>query len=328
MATMDVHSLKPPLLLTHRRRALLAASVATCAAFTGGLLVGAAFFEFAPHVEHILVRAPEVTVAVPPIQLPAPAVSGQMPAAVELALTASEPPEQSRPRPLAPRLWAQCVDTYDDVPEVCQWDDGFPAIAASGKLVATKYIPDDSGRGYPGLSLRLLDATTGRVVRTIVVLSPDEYVEDTETTTAEVTKLWKKVSARVTAAQRLLDAGGYRTMDFIGNAFPLEESEGAPTDPEPMPTQDTIYAEIDSSAAVRIVDPATNTAIFQHQFDVAEPARLSDNDGMCGGWQLREMSLWWDKATRVVVSSQDYKTGGCMCADETVEQIAHVPPPA
>jgi hypothetical protein len=293
--------------------------------FVGGILLGATLTN-APRVERISVPAPQITVEVPPLQLPVPTVSVPV---IAPEVTAREPAALPTPRPLSPQLWPQCVFAHGDVAgDVCQWDDGFPAIAASGKRVAMKYgEPDYTGDGESGLWIRFVDVTSGREVRTILVRAPGESIEDTGTNTAAVEKLQKKVAARIAEAQRVLDAGSYRTMTLLSSAGPFDGS----ADPDPAPPPTKIHADVDASGAVRVVDPATSKVIWQHQFGVASPkAPITEDDdgGTCPGWELRRMSLWWDPTTRVVLSNQEYRTGGCMCSDETVEQFAHVPPAA
>jgi hypothetical protein len=318
---MEETPLSRPLLFARTRRALVTASMASGALFAGGMLVGAILHN-APRVERISMAPAQVTVAVP--QAAAPAVSVNVPAPVAPAPVVVEPAPTvpPAPRPLVPRLWAQCVDRMNTSGGVCEWDDGFPAIASDGTLIATKYIPDDGGRGYPGLSIHLLDTATGTIKRSIDVLSPDEYVEDDGTNWTKVQRLRATIAVRLAAAQKLLDDGGYRTMAFLGTT---ESSNGSET-AEAHPISSGTYGEVDQSGAVRIIDPTTNSVIWQHQLGVPAPRSITEDDdgGMCPGWGLRRMSLWWDPATRFVISSQDYQTGGCMCNDETVEEIAQV----
>lgn len=321
---MHETSLQRPLIVARTRRALVVASVLTGLVFASGILVGATLYN-APRIERISAPAARVTVDVPQVPPPAVSIHVQPPTTPEPPAANNPPPSKPAiPRPRVPHLWPQCVlVSADTVDGACTWDDGFPAISSDGALIASKYVPDDSGRGYPGLSIRFIDATSGKEVKTIVVLSPDEYIENDGTNTKEFERLQKTVASRLAEVERALDDGAYRTMAHLVEGGPFdgthEESEAA------APT--AIYGQIDQSGAARIIDPATNTVIWQHQLGIDDPSPITDDDdgGMCPGWGLRMMSLWWDPTTRVVFSTQEYRTGGCMCSDETYEQVARVP---
>lgn len=117
---------------------------------------------------------------------------------------------------------------------------------------------------------------------------------------------------RVAIAQKLLDAGDYRSMKLLGTRDEMDDHDEATAHPA-----DGIYADLDNGLA-RLVEPVTNTVIWQHNFTVAR-ATPADDDAMCGGWNEIGMSLWWDETSRVVLASQLFRTGGCMCRDDIVE---------
>lgn len=318
----DEPSLKRPLLATRTRRTMLTVTAALSAMFAGGIGVGMTLHN-APRIEHISVAAPPVTVAVPTAPPPSVTVTAPPPApppAPEPAPVVA--PRNEPPRRLTPQLQAYCALTAPGYAQgVCEWDEGFPAISADGTLIASKHIPDDGGRGNPGLEIWFVDTTTGKTVSSTVVLSPNEYEVDDGTNSSRVAKLYERVVARGAKVQQTLDAGGYRTLAHLG-------SGGSNYGDEPPPrttTPATTYADI-HNGAVRIVDPATNTVVWQHTFGVAS-SRTNEgaDDEMCGGWGLWNMDLWWDPTTRVVFAAEWYRTGGCMCPDVPVVEVARVP---
>lgn len=315
----DELSLKRPLLATRTRRTMLTASAVLAAMFAGGIGLGTTLHN-APRVEHISVAAPPVTVTVPTAPPPSVTVTAPPPAPppepAPVVAPANEPP-----RPLTPHLWSHCLLVPDGYSRgVCEWDDGFPAMSGDGTLIAHKHIPDDGGRGNPGLEIWFIDAATGKTVSTSVVLSPDEYEVDDGTNSGAVTKLYERVTARAAKVQQTLDAGAYRTMAHLGSGGPFNGNE--PTTRTTPPS--TTYADIDNGS-VRIVDPALNRVLWQHTFGVPGGRASDDPDVMCGGWGLWNMDLWWDPTTHVVLAAEWYRTGGCMCSDEGVVEVARVP---
>lgn len=296
---------------------MVAAAVGAMAVFTGGFLVGTSSNN-APRVERIAIPAPQVSVSVPAQPAPMVQVHTPPPApAAPVVVEKATPP----PRPVAPRLWAQCMALgfKEETPIACAWDNGLPAISADGTRIATEYVPDDGGRGNPGLTIRLVDARSGRLAREVVIFKPDEYVEDTGDGSPDVVKLRAKIAARVKVAQRVFADGGYRTMAVLGGSGTTGEPDESTRNPN------AIYAEVDGGA-VRVIDPATNTVIWQHELGVPSPwGQEASDTNDCGGWQLLSNHLWWDPTTRVVLARLAYRTGGCMCHDETVERVARIP---
>lgn len=300
--------IRPELFARTPRNLVIALGVAT----TVGVLLGRAL-DNAPRVEHISVPAPHVTVEAP--QLPAPVVNVSVPMPTPVAEPEPVVPTPApEPRSLKPMLLAQCVGAFDSS-DACGWDDGFPAISNDGSVIATKFSMDDGGRGYPNLEVHLRDANTGKLTRTIQLLSVDEWVEDLES--APAVALRKKIEARVASAQKLLDASNYRAMKFLGRRDEMLDENSKTVHPT-----SGIYADLDNGLA-RLVEPVTNTVIWQHDFTVAR-ATPPDDDEMCGGWNQIGMSLWWDETSRVVLSAQTIRTGGCMCSDDTVETVARI----
>ncbi|MEO7731040.1 MAG: hypothetical protein ABIY55_08725 [Kofleriaceae bacterium] len=252
-----------------------------------------------PIVTPVSVTVPAAQVVVTPAPEPPP------PAVVE----APAPP---RPRALAPHLAAaHCLIPIQDVEDpTCAWDDGFPAISRDGRLVATRYQPEDGGRGYPGESIHLIDVKTGRVVRDALVLSPDEYSEAPKAQA----KLRVTMARRAAAIQQVLDAGEFRALSVLG-----AQRDGQDVEP---PDATKIHAEI-VGGMMRVIDPATTTVIGQYGFGVASrhPAKP---DGECSGWTMAQIAVWWDPATKVTLGTPTYYTGGCMCPSETLEQVGRL----
>lgn len=272
----------------------------------------------------------DLVVTVPPaavtVTVPVPAAEPAPEPIVDAPVEAPAKPV----RAATPRLWAQCVDlNAADRATECGWDDGFPAISRDGTTIAMKVIPDDGGRGYPGLFVRLLDTASGRVTRTIEILNPDHYLEPSDTdddaTRAKVKRLNTAIAARVKSTQALLDRGGYRTLAALGawDDMAGHDPDGEPA-ADPIAAHDTTFAEVTGDAAVRVIDPATRGVMFQHQFGIKDPSPGTSDDD-CSGWMLRDVAVWWDPQTRVVVASLSYGTGGCMCGIYTHEQIARAP---
>jgi hypothetical protein len=315
----DEPVLNRPLLATRTRRTMLTVGAALATMFAGGIGVGMTLHN-APRVERISVAAPRVTVAVPAAAPPSVTVTAPPPAPAPEPLPVAAPANEP-PRARTPHLWPHCLLVPDGYGQgACDWDDGFPAISADGTLIAHKHIPDDAGRGNPGLEIWFIDAATGKTVSTSVVLSPQEFEADDGTNTSRVAKLHERVTARAAKVQQTLDAGAYRTMAHLGSGGPFNGNEPTPRTTAPT----TLYADIDNGS-VRIVDPALNTVLWQHTFGVSGGRANDDPDAMCGGWGLWNMDLWWDPTTHVVLAAEWYRTGGCMCSDEGVVEVARVP---
>ena len=290
----------------------LFASLAVLGAL-GGATLGVTLYNTRPPA-----AVPEVIVHVP--ATPAPAVHVSVPAEPVVATPPPAAAPLDPPRALAPRIWAQCIVTPFDVPAPaeCGWDSGFPAISRDGRTIVLAHNPDDNGsRGNPGLVLSFLDTTSGKTTRTIEILDPDDYVEDDPA-------LATTLATRVARAQKQLDEAGYRALARLGDYNEFKSAADADDDGTPdTVTHETIYAEIEETGATRIIDPSTRSVIFQHAFGVRNPRPDTDPaEDDCAGWSLHDLTLYWDAETRVVLANQIYRTGGCMCGDETVQQIA------
>ena len=248
---------------------------------------------------------------------PAPVVVVQQPAPPP----APEPePEPKRidPRATSPMILPSCVAPDDRVPHPeCTWDAGFPAISADGKTVVTYFVPDDGGRGFPGLSIHFIDVATSKFVADLLVLDPDEI--DVDEPYGEVSPaLRAKMEKRAAAAQRRIDAGDSRTMAHLG-------SRGWHDDTESSADRSRVYADI-IGGLVRIVDPATQRVLFQRDLSVPDPrsaaVRAGASDLECAGFSLNQMDVWWDPATRTVLAAEAYTSGGCMCPVDEYEVVS------
>ncbi|HEY5938450.1 MAG TPA: hypothetical protein VIU61_27555, partial [Kofleriaceae bacterium] len=228
------------------------------------------------------------------------------------------PPPAPPPRALVPKLDPSCVIMTDDPqPATCAWDNGFPAIAHDGSLIATMHAPSAGPSDLYSLSIRFLDPETSRTVKDVVILTQDEasaFVypdENSETAYKLQTAVRTKVARRVAAVQKTLDRTKFRTLRALGgwreNQDPAEEPIAHPTD--------HVYGEIVGSA-IRIVDPKTATVLWRGDLSVANSNPLSWEKGDdCGGWSLWGLSTWWDAETQTVLALSTYRTGGCMCSD-------------
>jgi|GEM_PF-2848527 len=251
-----------------------------------------------PIVTPVSITVPAAQVVVTPAPTPPPVV-----------VAAPEPPAQ--PRALAPHVQAQCLIPTPGVEDpTCTWDDGFPAISRDGRLVATRAWANDGGRGYPGVSIHLIDVKTGRVVRDALVLSPDEYSEEPKVQD----KLRVTIARRAAAIQHVLDAGEYRSLRVLASRN-MDQEEGSVDVTE-------VHAEF-AGDTMRVIDPATATVIGQYEFGVGR-RHPSKPDGECSGWGMVRLHVWWDPATQVTVGSSLYYTGGCMCPSETIEQVGRL----
>jgi hypothetical protein len=313
-----------PKLNPRTRRVAMIAGILSLGLFAGGLIAGRALTG-----DHVVFATPIVPPTIITVPAPAPSVTVRLPEPPPPPPPVVEPVvEPVPPRALAPRLWAECVlpsgDNHPDADRstdadlrLCQWDRGFPAISGDGALIATEYVPDDGGRGYPGLTIRFIDPSTSRVVRSALILSPDEFVEDPEARG----KLQARIARRVAVVQRTLDAGRFRALVSLGGSE--DAADPAVTS---SPRWQALHAEV-SGGAVRIVDPSRSSVIWQGFFGVERPGGPAKDTDFCSGWGLHRMALWWDPATKTILSVQVYRTGGCMCSDDTFEEVRHVETP-
>jgi hypothetical protein len=124
------------------------------------------------------------------------------------------------------------------------------------------------------------------------------------------------------SVQKTLDEGGYRTMTYLGGG----ENFANRDEDEQRPRPAQIFAEVDRGA-VRVIDPAANTVLWQQDLLVRRATRApADDDGdFCSAWHLSGNHVWWDAATRVVLSVQRYRTGGCLCPLDELERVARIP---
>jgi hypothetical protein len=253
----------------------------------------------------------QVPAAAPQITVPTPEVKVTLP-----------PPAEPKPvapttwHVLAPKLAPECIgpampDSTETVvnPE-CGWDDGFPAIAEDGSLIAMKAVPDSGPRGGSALYITFVDPNTSRVVRSDEIMSIDDSWADDKSRP----KIVAKIHRRIAAVQRILDAGHYRTLRPLGHS---NDADG------PIDTS-KVHAEF-AGSGVRIVDPATSSVIWQDSFSAPAPSRSGNADELCSGWGLNRMSLWWDPVTKYVVANMRYRTGGCMCLDDDIVQVKRIP---
>jgi hypothetical protein len=117
------------------------------------------------------------------------------------------------------------------------------------------------------------------------------------------------------AIQPALDAGELRALIALG-------STSTSSDPD-APAPKRIHAQIDG-AAVQIVDPERAVALWQHRFVASVPPPNNGAD-LCGGRSLRDVTTWWDPATRLVAAELAYTTGGCMCPTDRVMELHRIP---
>lgn len=245
----------------------------------------------APVISPILlpIAAPQLVVVPSPAPAPAPEPEPE-----------PEPDPSETVRALAPVIRAECVtETDPDAQPHCRWDTGFPAISADGSTIATAYLSNNDGNGTPGLTVRLVDAATSKVVKSVLVLAPDEYVVGDDPKRAA---LDKKIARRAAQAQALL--GGYRSMTKLGT-WDTESNQGRDVG--------GLRAEF-SDDSIRVIDIAANVAIWQRRFDVAKefPARTLDGEH-CEPTYTDGMSAAWDPPTRTLVTSVNYLTGPEFC---------------
>jgi hypothetical protein len=221
-----------------------------------------------------------------------------------------EPPPNPPVRALTPRLDPECIGwlpTSESTPSspACGWDFGFPAISADGSLIVQLSAPDDGGRGWPGLSVKFIDVVTSKIVRSILILDPNEHDNEHPNNDA----LRAKIKRRSIDAQRVIDASRFRSLVWLDPAL----GDGG------------VYGEIDGNA-MRLVDPATHTVIWQHRFEAPAPKPRGRPDDDCQSWKFSGFTAWWDPATRTVFATLGYQHGGCLCGSSSIAQVFRVAP--
>jgi len=314
-----MHDLHRPT-LAPRRRATIGLAAGLAAIFGAGVVTTIAMQRAKHPVVHVTAPAQPMVLpfAVPSlVVLPAATPPVPEPPPAPEPPPVPEPPPPTQPRALVPTVNAACVVNIDD--STCAWDTGFPAISADGSQIAIRHIPDDGGRGYPGLTIQLVSAKTSKITASYVVLSPDEYLEPDD---AGWTKLNAKMAKRAAAAQRVLDAGQFRSLVAV---------DVTSTDPDEGPiftaTDAPLRAEGDGSA-IRLIDTAANTVVWQRQFPVeaAFPAAKNPNpDGEgCYPSSTREIGVAWDPQTRMVLAMISYASGPCYCGDEIAYHVTKI----
>jgi hypothetical protein len=229
------------------------------------------------------------------VQVPAPAPP--IPVVID-----EEPPP---PRATFPVIRAECLTPIPEDGETrdsCLWDGGFPAISADGSTIVTADNKGDEPDGTPGLSIRFLDAATGKRLKELLVLSPEEYVTPAQEEAIEkqYRAMLKKVDRRSAAVQKLLDDGRYHSLTWLGTA--------------PV---DGLAAEVEGDA-VRVIDRTANTVLWQRRFAVATefPNRTLDGE-RCEPIDVSDISIAWDAPTRTLVAEVAYRQGPEFCGRDT-----------
>lgn len=305
-----LHDLRPAWI--RRTRAGLGLATGLAAIFAAGIVTTIALRPAKPPVIRVAAPAQPTVVpfAVPSVVvLPAPAPPPPpAPPEPELVVTPG-------PRALVPTINPACA-TQQGSDTTCTWDDGFPAISADGTLIATTHVPDDGGRGYPGLSIELIDVKTSRVVKSFLVLSPNEYLDSAEDPAWP--KLHAKIRKRSATAQRMLDAKQFRALTHFATT-----DVGADVDPDGgsyLFAMDPALRGERSGDAVRVIDAAKNTVLWQHRFPIeaAYPAAKNPSpDGVgCYPSSTRGIGMAWDAPTRTMFTHVSYASGPCYCGDE------------
>lgn len=281
---------RPEHVYSRRRMASIAfGAVALGLSFTSGMLL--ADEGAAPSTTTII----EVPVAkdAPPVVLPA----------------IEPPPPAVAYRATAPRLQAECIGSTADSPAPeCTWDDGFPAISGDGKTVVEARVPDDGGRGNPGLHLVFFDVATSKVARTVVVLDPDDAPYGEPLTD----KVRANLSKRVVAVQQELDAKKFRSLVELA---PM----GSPDMHAATPKAPGIHTEF-TGQVMRLVDADRGAELWRHEWSAPAP-RKHDPDVDCSAWYLAELGVSWDPETRVVFGQLLYHHGGCICGSTQLGQV-------
>jgi hypothetical protein len=259
---------------------------------------------------HVTVAAPPPATASVTAAIPVPSA----PATATVTAAAPVPVEAPAPityRPSSPKIQPECVGlvTADAADPVCAWENGFPAITPDGSQIVEHQIPDDGGRGNPGLEIIFTDVATSKVVHKVTVLSPDEIEYDKPIDD----KLRAKIRRRAAAAQKLIDAKKFHSMTWLGTHSAMSDSADLPED------RSGIHADF-SGATMRLLDPTTKTELWRHYFTAPSPFGTPDPDKECNSWNLANLSTWWDPHARVVFGRLLFHHGGCMCGSSSIMQ--------
>ncbi len=253
----------------------------------------------------------------PPAPLVAPVanitVSPAAPVVVPVPITITPPappPPAPEPAPApirasTPFLQTQCV-LDSSAALSCAWDRGFPAISADGQTMVYELVADDGGRGYPNLTITFVDVATSKVKKSVRILDSNEYDPENPR------KLEAKIEKRVRNVHKLIEAGGYHSLQRLPH---LDEVNVASK------------LRVDSQGGVmRIVDTEQQRAIYQASFEssVVFPDHKDDVDADCSGMNARELTVSWDEQTRMALVTVLYMHGGCMCGSSTKVFVRHV----
>ena len=248
------------------------------------------------------------------LPIPAPQVIVLPPPLAQTAPPPAPTPEPAPPRATTPHLDARCVAGIGGETPACGWDQGFPAISADGTLIAIEYSPEDGMRGLPGLAIRFVTVGSSRVVRDVPLLTPGEY-EPSENS-PQGPELLAKLTVRVAKAQRLLDAGGYRTMSRLE----VQDGTGGPV-------VDGLRLET-ADDSVRVIDAAKNRVIWQRRFDVdaqfTRQASLPDGEN-CTPSREHTEGIAWDAKTRTILAEILYSGGGDSCEGTPIDYVTRLP---
>jgi hypothetical protein len=272
-------------------------------------------------------RSVAVVPVVSPIYVTVPAAPAPTIVVAQPTLPPPLPPPPPPParvlRVLAPSLDAECALGIGQGATACEWERGFPAISADGRLIAREaYLrkidphdawPDSQGLAPEsmGYAIHFFDAGSLKLVRSVTLLAAAE-----RDGAKDVHSLRTRVTHRVADLQRLLEAQRYRSMESLVIRRPDEaKREVAVGVANP-------YAEVVDDA-LRIIDASRSAVLWQHRF--AFPTRDSDGDSGCFEPSHRGFDeVWWDGETRTILIEQSYKTGGCMCPTGGVTHVHRI----
>jgi hypothetical protein len=260
--------------------------------------------------------APARPVAPIVVAIPAPTLVMVHALPAPLPPPAAEPPPALSARATAPILDATCiipVEGLDEMPS-CTWDTGFPAISADGTTLVVEAHPGDGGRGYPSYDIELIDVADPRKRTSYPILVADEYAAPDDPA-APANRA--KAERRIAKMQRLLDAGGYRTIVRLGSKNePLTSAPGFRTE----------YHD----ERVRLIDTATNSVLWERRFDVTREFPWSERDieragETCKPTSTSSTALAWDPTTHTLLAQVGFMGGPCWCDEEILAFTYHLP---
>jgi hypothetical protein len=225
------------------------------------------------------------------------------------------------PRPLranVPHLWAQCIlpaPEDESLSQVCDWDDGFPAISSDGTVIAVKEKTPESLGPAHGLRISWRNSQTGDLVHTSTIFTHAEAAKlmaagDDYDRLDDIRQIFKnRIGQRVERVASKLNKQGFRSMALLAehNLQLLNDRSGFIDD---QSNRDVLIEAGTAAGEVRIVDRPSSVILWQGNFP------LPTNTPRTCDYQPTTLSIWSHVVSGHSIALLTFDGATASCRDE------------